>query len=537
MSTLVRPHHLRTAPIAEPAHVRRRDIRARRLRPTVVIGAIAFAAVAAVLRLIQITASYNLFIDEATYATIARDTTLAAGPVLHGVPFVLHPPLALLLLAVPAHLLGTHDIAALVAELRPFVAVVGALTVAVLYLTLHRAGLRKAAFVAAALVALDPLIISFDSRVMLEAFAQLFAVLMIAAAIGSATAARRARWRWTVLTAVAGTAVFGTKETFGLVILATLIVVAVSAPRGQRRPPLLAAGGTLVGYGLVSLAMINWAGFGTWWHMRTDGLSRLLGTRQVTGFKTDGTQDSFWNSLLPNAVELGAAYAVLVIGGVCALSLLWYVFRRRSSVGDLPPLAALAAARVVAIWAVCSCGYLAYAIAFGSLEEQMFYIAAAPCAAAIAIRVFLIGRRALRRVAVAGVAVIVAFQVATWTLVHTTPDDVYAEMLDQITDVAPAGSTMSVTEETGQFVLSGYTMGQWATVPELRANDVEYVLLSDHLVQHGYGIADQQFVDEVREHGSLVLSVQGRESDLELYDVRDWTGPAETGAATTRSGS
>jgi 4-amino-4-deoxy-L-arabinose transferase-like glycosyltransferase len=535
MSTLTLSRPVRTDSVNEPALERRRDVRARRLRPIVVMTALGFAFVAAVLRLFHIETSYNLFIDETTYAAIARDTTLVTGPILHGMPFVLHPPLALLLLAVPAHVLGTQDIATLVAGLRPFVAVVGALTVAVLYLTLHRAGLRRAALVAAALVALDPLIVSFDSRVMLEAFAQLFAVLTIAAAIHAATAGPRARWRWSTLTALAGAATFGTKETFGLVVLATLVVVALTAPRGYRRPSLLAVAGTLVGYGLVNLAMINWSGFGPWWQMRTDGLSRLLGAHQPTGFKAQGAS-SFWEGILANGTELGGTYAILAIGGVCALSLIWGALRRRSSVGDLPP-AALAATRVVAIWAVCACGYLAYAVAFGSLEEQMFYIAAAPCAATIAIRVFLIGQRVLRRAAVAGAAAIMLVQGAAWVQVHTTPDDVYAQMLAQVSDVTPAGSTMDVTEGTAQFVLSGYHLGQWVTVAQLRANHVQYVLLSDRLIEGGYGLVDREFADAVQEHGSLILSVNGRDSDLELYDVRDWTDAAQSHVTTKDGGS
>ncbi|KQM83937.1 glycosyltransferase family 39 protein [Agromyces sp. Leaf222] len=514
----------------------RRVARARSSRRTAILVAIALAVVAALLRLIDITTSYDIFIDEATYAAIARDTTLLVGPTLHGLSFVLHPPIALLLLAGPAQFLGSHDVAALIVGLRPVAAVFGSLTVAVLYLALRRAGLRKAALAAAALVALDPFIISFDSRVMLEAFAQLFAVLTVAAAIRTATADPRTRWRWAVVTAVAGAATFGTKETFGLVILATLVLVACTAPRGERRGPMIAVAGTFFGYALVNLAMISWAGVGVWWHMRTDGLSRLLGTQQSTGFKAEGVQVSLWDRLLPNGVELAATYTILTIGGLCAISLLWGLLRRRAWAVDLAPGAA-AAVRIVAIWAVCACGYVAYAVVFGSLEEQMFYIAVVPCAAALSIRVFVIGRRVLRRAGIVGVVAILCLQGVAWVQVHTVSDDVYAQLLERVADVAPAGSTLAVTEETGQFVISGYELGQWATAPELIEHDVDFVLLSDRLVEHGYGLADQEFADAVREHGELVLSVQGRENDLQLYDVRDWTHPAGSDIATTGDGS
>ncbi|WP_165070080.1 hypothetical protein, partial [Marisediminicola senii] len=266
------------------------------------------------------------------------------------------------------------------------------------------------------------------------------------------------------------------------------------------------------------------------------GLFRLLGTRQTTGFKAEGSHGSFWDRLVPNIAELGATYAILAIGGGCAVLLLWGVLRHRPAITALSPDAA-AAAKIIALWAVCACGYVGYAVAFGSLEEQMFYIAAAPCAAALTIGVFLIRRRGLRRTAAAGVIVVMAVQATAWVLVHTSTDDVYAQMLERMPTVAVEGSTMSVTEETGQFVITGYDLGQWVTVPELQENEVDYVLLSDRLVENGYGIADPEFAAEVRDNGSLVLSVEGRESDLQLYDVREWTGAADPDSPTTEDAS
>ncbi|QHC64469.1 phospholipid carrier-dependent glycosyltransferase [Rathayibacter festucae] len=512
-------------PVSAAAHVaRHREERPRRRPVTTVATAFGVLAVALFLRLFHLASSYDLFIDETTYTAIARDTTLGAGPLLHGMPFVLHPPLALLLLAGPARLLATQDTAALVDGLRPFVAVTGALIAALVYLVLRQSGFRRYALVGAAVVALDPLIVSFDSRVMLEAFAQLFAVLAIAAAVRAVTAPPASRGRWSLLTAVAGAATIATKETFGIVVLVTLVLVALTATRGQRRWPLAAVGGTLLGYGLVNVAMIDWAGLGLWWHMRTDGLMRLLGLQQSTGFKAEGVEHSFWERVLPNGAELGGTYAVLVLGGLSALSLLWRVLRRHETVTTLPPTGR-SAARIVAIWAVCACGYVGYAVVFGSLEEQMFYIAAVPCVAALMIR-SAIARRSVRRIAAFGIALVLLAQAFAWFSVHTARDDVYSQMLEQLPRVVAPDSTIAVTEETAQFVLNGYDLGQWVTVPDLQANAVDYVLLSDRLVEYGYGLADGDFAAEVRANGTRVLSIQGRENDLQLYDVREWTGSA-----------
>lgn len=508
-------------PIVHRARHRRQAGSANPLRGTLLIAG-GFAVLAALLRLVNISTSYNLFIDEATYAAIARDSNLATGPLLNGAPFLLHPPLALMAMAGAAHLVGTQDIAALVTAIRPFVAIVGALTVAVIYATLDRAGLRRSALVAATFVALDPFIISFDSRVMLESFAQLSAALTIAAAIRTTTAAAERQWLWVTLTAVAGAATFGSKETFGLVILASLLLAAASSPREHRRPLLISAAGALVGYGLVNLAMIHWGGLAVWWQMRTAGLARLIGTHQPTGIKSAGSHDSLLERILPGGAVLAGSYALLVIGGLCALTLLWPLIRHRSAVRTLTP-AALGATRIVSAWAVCACVYAVYAMAFGSLEEQMFYIAATPCATALAIRMFLVGRAAVQRSAAAVTALIVLSQGVAWGYTHTHRDDVYDQMLSRISDVAAPGSSIAMTEETGQFVLTGYDLDQWRTAHEVVENHVDYVLLSNRLVRQGYGLADQEFANEVRANGTLALSIHGRDSDLELYDVRAWT--------------
>lgn len=501
----------------------------RRHREWALATAVGLTLVAAALRLVGIGSSYDLFIDEATYAEIARDSTLATGPMLHGLPFVLHTPVGVLLLAGQAHLLGAQEIAPLVFALRPFVAIVGALTVGVLYFTLHRAGLRMTALIAALLVAFDPFIISFDSRVMLEAPAQLFAVLTIASALRAASADAGVRARWTVATAVFGALTFGTKETFGLVILATLILVALTAPRGARRAPALAAAGVLVGYALVNLAMIAWAGPATWWDLRTQGLQRLLGLEHSTGFKAEGVQVSLLDRLFANGVELGATYAILALGGICALVLLWRLRGRRPAPSE-PGQAMSPAVRILSLWALSACGYVAYAVVFGSLEEQMFYIAAAPCAVVLAIAVTRIRRDALRRIAIAGAGVLVLVQLVAWVHTRTTPDDAYARMLAEIHEVAPEASVVAVTEETAQFVLTGYELGEWATVPELIDHEVDYVLVSSRLAAQGYGLADVAFVDELGARGTLVSSWEGRSSDLQLYDVREITSPSGAGS-------
>jgi hypothetical protein len=59
----------------------------RRIHPLIPI-----AVLALVLRLVEITRSYELFVDEITYATISRNVARGAGLSLYGQPSPCTPP-------------------------------------------------------------------------------------------------------------------------------------------------------------------------------------------------------------------------------------------------------------------------------------------------------------------------------------------------------------------------------------------------------------------------------------------------------------
>lgn len=497
----------------------------RSIAPTLVAGA-SIAGLAFVLRLIQLRDSYNIFIDETTYAAIAASVGAGTGVTLHGEPFILHPPLGFLILGAAGGPVGTESPAAHIFALRPVVAVFGALVVFLLTALLWRIGLPRAALSVGALLALDPFAISFDSRVMLEALAQLFAAATVIGAVIAARNPDRHFWRWSILTGVAGAATFATKETFGLVISLTLLIAAAAAPPAVRRRMLLALGGTAVGYGLANLVVIQQVGLGPWWESRSSGLARLIGTAKPTGFTGADSQVSLWSRIGPNAAEYGVTYLLLVVGGLSGAVLLVLAVRRARMLATLTP-AHRAVVLVVGAWTVAACAYVAYAVLFGSIEEQMFYIAVAPCVTSLVVLAELSIRAANPRRASAAVGVLIALlaaQSVVWAQVHTTPDDAQESLLDWLPEHVAADSRIAVTEETAQFLIQAQELGEWDTVAELRQQRVDYVLLSPTLVTQGYGRATSAFATQVAGAGDLVFSFTGRKSDLRLYDVRNFTG-------------
>ena len=68
-------------------------------------------------------------------------------------------------------------------------------------------------------------------------------------------------------------------------------------------------------------------------------------------------------------------------------------------------------------------------------------------------------------------------------------------------------------------------IGQWNTVPELKAHHVDYVIVNMSLVDQGYGLADPSFDTCLQRQGRLVFEANGAtDISLRIYDVRSITG-------------
>jgi hypothetical protein len=183
---------------------------------------------------------------------------------------------------------------------------------------------------------------------------------------------------------------------------------------------------------------------------------------------------------------------------------------------------------VCAAWAFSACLYLLYATLVGSIEEQMYYITLAPCLLALTVWISSTGRahrvRALTLVGAALVAAALVFDAAVWATVHSRDDNVYASFLRWEPTHIRNGSTIAVTEDVAQFVLTGVTMGQWNTPAELAANQVDYVLVDTTLVSQGYGEATPALVAYLNADARVVFRAHSAQSgSLLLYDTRSLT--------------
>lgn len=277
--------------------------------PLVVLGVV---VVAAVLRLVHVQSAYELFIDEVSYADLSANVAGGRGVVLNGGPFDLHPPLFFLAAGALLLALGTDlaDPLAAVIALRPAEAVVGALICGLVALLVARVapGGRRSRLVGAGcglLVALDPFVIRFDSRVLLEAPAMLLTLsgLLLVTRVLDDPARRR---RVLAAGAVLGLALL-VKETFAFVAVLPLLLTAVVLPRVRRAllGCVATAAAIYAGYVVVLLAVGR---SGHWSEQKLSGVRRLLGLDQVTGFNKPGS-----TSFTARAAELLGSYAVTYV--------------------------------------------------------------------------------------------------------------------------------------------------------------------------------------------------------------------------------
>lgn len=480
-------------------------------------------------RAISITTNYDIFIDEVTYARIADNLATGRGLVLYGVPFDLHPPAALVIYAAAIKALGLHGgIESIIFGLRPFVALLGASICALVFLLIGRVAGWPFGAVAAAVTALDPFQIYYDSRVMLEAPAQLGAVLtlfLVARALEAST--NRRSWALVMAAGLTAGYTICAKEYFGLVLTLTLLLCLVSGWVISRRKAAICLAIMWACCILCESIVILISGRQEWWNQVGSGIFRLIGTEQTTGFNSPAVHVSFSSRLAANIDHFGPTYAILAAGAMAGMIQVFAVMRghstwtKSSSAKDRGRF-------LVALWSLASFAYVCYATAFGALEEQVYYLLLLP-----ALCTLILGTRQIlprltmrwREIMVVLIGVVLVTDSAIWLVVHQTPDDEYRRLLAWETSHVPRGSVMAVTEQTAQFLLRGVRIGQWSTLPELREHHVNYVLLNTNLASEEYGRDMVQFGRYLQAHARVAFLASGpTDGELIVYDVSNLTG-------------
>ena len=490
------------------------------------------AGAAWLIRMDGINRNYDIFIDEVTYARIADNLATNHGLVLYGqAPFDLHPPAALALYALFIDIFAIHGpISGVLFQLRPVAALLGSIACVATGALVARVTDWKAGLTVAAIAMIDPFEIYYDSHVMLEAPAQLAAVLTIALLTRSLySETKRTEWLLIVTSGFAAGFTICAKEYFGLVIGLVLVCCTVTGwtvRRSQAGIALAIMGGC---YLLSESLVIKSTGSRAWLNQSTSGLRRLIGIEQTTGFNSAAVHVSLLSRLAANASHYGVTYLILGTGALVGLlQLLTVLLRHRQWPQEATP--AGRGRLLVVLWTAAAAVYVGYATVFGTLEEQTYYLLFLPalCSLVVAIRRHSWSWAAWRgkvTIPVIALTAVLLADSAVWVGVHQRTDDEYSQLLAWSGRWLPEGSTVSVTEGTAQFLLPGVVLGDWTTVPALISHHVDYVLISTALVDQGYESARPAFARYLRNHAPTVFRATGpSEGALIMYDVRAITG-------------
>ena len=518
--------------------------------------ALVFAVIGGAARLVDIRSAYDIFIDELTYVNVSQNIAQGKGVLIYGKPFDLHPVDGFGVLATIIKLFGLQgNPLDVTLSLRPVPAVLGALTCGVVFLLLDRVVRRPVAMIGALLLAVDPFANLFDSRVLLEAQTQLLAaltILVVCVAIGRD--ADRSGRRWTIVIGLLAGAVFTTKETFGLPLLAALVVMWATGWVIARRRAGAAAVIGLACFVVYVVAIGIGTGFTPWWNQQGSGFLRLVGAKQVSGFNAPSTHVSFLSRVHADAALYLSTYLILGFGGLATLWMAWRLLQRSGGLGQWPifrrgkradgrAVALSGRDRTVAaltIWSLCAGAYLAYALAFGTIEEQMFYITLAPCLILLVVVAAELaprrrwGRPAISLLAAAGVI----YGGVAWARVHTTRDDTYKQLITWAPSHLLGNDVLSATDGSSQFVLRRLKIGVWSTIAQLKANHVDYVVVSTSLIDQGYSPATPAFARVLQQQATVMFDVRGPSvGHLIVYNVDAITGGSRPHKAKAAAGT
>jgi 4-amino-4-deoxy-L-arabinose transferase-like glycosyltransferase len=452
--------------------------------------ALAILAAAAGLRLFHIATAYDLHIDEVTYTTVADSVAGGGGVALHGAPFFLHPPMLFWILGGLVRMLGRPELLSdEILSYRPLSVAFSVITCAALIAIVGHATTRRTGLLAGALFAVDAFAIRFDSRLFLEAPAMTFTALAyLTLVLGARRPASGRAW------AIAAGVLFGcamlTKDTV-LLVFAPALLVALVAGRALPRPAAALALLTSGAVYLVYLAGLLVSGdLGAWLHQKTGGFRRLAGADQLTGFNNPDSPP-LSARLAANLEQFSVSYLVIVCGTAAALYVVCRLWRGGRPRAD--------ACLLLGLWQLSAVGFLAYAMLFGTLEEQMFYFVLVPSIPALCVAATLlaseprearrISPRVVRPVLDGATVMVLVLSLAAWHRVHTMRSDNYAQAVAYVERDLPKGTTIAVTEGIGQFLLPDVRLGEWTTPDDLRRQGVDYVLVNSRLVDQGYGVA------------------------------------------------
>ncbi|GAA4772353.1 hypothetical protein GCM10023200_00840 [Actinomycetospora chlora] len=491
----------------------------------VLLGLLAGATVA--LRAWHQGTAYELFMDEIQYADVGNSFAAGHGPELFDEPFFLHPPLLFALLGLVIGQPVDHMTVEFVLGLRPVELVFAAANVLLVVGIARRVVGPWAALLAGLVYALDPFVVRFDSRLMLEApmmFGILAGVLALLVAVDRTS--RSARLAWFAVGGVAWGIAITTKSTAALITAFPLLIMFVTSWGLRRREAL----GVLAVQASVYATYVVWVlatgNVGPWFDQTIAGTLRAVGIIKQTGFNAPHSS-SFTDRLLAQGVWFFPSY--LLIG--------WRSLRvgREGTHGSHALRGDGDDLGLLTCWLAGVLAAIVYTFGLGEVEEQTFYLLAVPSTVVVAMLVTQMASwRTGARIALTVVVTLVLTSSAIiWSTLRTDRDDTYLRLVEYMYATIDVQNEIAVGEHTAQFVLPGYGIHELDSIDSARRTFSRYALVSTELTEQGLAPAPPELLDELARRYTLVFTAHGRTAgDLRLYDLNqplDGTPPVAPG--------
>ncbi|MHC1560707.1 ArnT family glycosyltransferase [Actinomycetospora sp. C-140] len=496
------------------------------------------------------SSAYELFMDEIQYADVGNSFAAGVGPQLFDEPFFLHPPLLFALFGLFIGEPVPHMTVEFVLGLRPIELMFAGANVLLVVGIARRVVGPWAALLAGVVYALDPFVVRFDSRLMLEApmmFGILAGVLALLVAVDQGT--RSARWTWLALGGFAWGVAITTKSTAALITAFPLLLMLVMS-WGLRRKEAL---GVLAVQASVYATYIVWVlatgNVAPWFDQTIAGTLRAVGIIKQTGFNAPHSS-SFLDRLLVQGVWFFPSYLLIGVA-VTYSSYLLLIGWRSLRVGRTPGKSGKGGKRrrhgtharrgdcddlgLLTCWLAGVLGAIVYTFGLGEVEEQTFYLLAVPSTVVVAMLVTQMASwRGVWRVALTvAVALVLTASSIIWFTLRTDRDDTYQQLVQYMYANIDVQNEVAVGEHTAQFVLPGFGIHELDSIDSARRTYSRYALVSTELTKQGLAPASPELVDELARRYTLVFTAHGRTAgDLRLYDLNqplDGTPPVAPG--------
>ena len=469
------------------------------------------------LRVFHLARSFDIFIDEITYARIADSVRLNGWPSLYGQPFYLHPPMFFYLETLYMNLVKpSADLFEEIYAVRNVNVIMAGCTAVAIFAIVRCLSSAAWGIFAALLFAIDAFVIRINSLNLLDTGALLWVTAGYAVLICSSDDAKKTLPRKAVL--LTGI-LFGfgllTKEMTAFESIVIMGGILITGWYFRRRDVLLIIAVESLTYSFYIVGVIAVGQWTTFYNEKLSGVLRLAGISQETGLNR-AQGPSLVDKILERLSEFGMTYLVIALGVLGILILLLWGRKRW---------------RMIALWAVGAYALLSYSVFFGTLEEQFFYFLVVPCDVVVSLAfarvlVLLGNSRKLRAVVVALLVLFASiFCIVNgreWLIRHTQPDNAYEQVRDYVQETFEPNTGVASSSETGQFLLQQYSSapwGSWYSIDDITSFAPPFVLLSYDQLAWDFGELAQPMIDWVQTHGTKRFEVQYRSNHLVLFQM------------------